>query len=144
MAVAPPGAAATGFVSNEQAALAGRPEQPSIKLMFEPAGANNVRGIVRLCPCETVSCDGGGANPTTISARGDEFADAKFESPSYCATSEFGPLAREEVVSVACPFELSAPVPSETPLLKNVTVPVGFPGDAPAVLVTVAVSATGC
>jgi len=140
LTVVPAGAGVAGFVSNEQVVLAGSPEQLSIKLRFEPAGAKTVSGMVRLCPCETVSSDVGGAKPTTTSARGSEFAAANCESPSYWATREFGPAASEEVVRVACPPD-SVPVPSETPLLKKVTVPVGVPE---AVLATVAVSVTGC
>jgi len=51
------------------------------------------------------------------------------------------PAANEEVVNVACPPGFNVPAPSEIPLAKKVTVPEGTPA---VVLVTVAVSMTGC
>ena len=98
--VVPLGPGVAGFMSNEQPVFAGRPEQLSVKLMAEPAGANRVRGITRFCPDVTVRFVGGGANPATTTARVIEFPGAKIESPSYCARMESCPAVSEEVVSV--------------------------------------------
>ena len=121
--------------------FAGRPEQLSVKFMAGLVGANSVIGITKLCPRVTESCEGGRAKPATTIERGLEFSGANFESPSYCATMEFCPASREEVVVDACPPPLSVPDPREIPLAKNVTAP---EGDPEPVLVTVAESVTGC
>lgn len=139
--IVPFGLGVTGFMSNMQVVFAGRPEQLSVKLMFEPAGANRVRGMTSFCPRVTLRCVGGGANPATTTVKGDEFPGANFESPSYCARMKSCPAANEEVVNVACPPGLNVPAPSKIPLAKKVTVPVGIPA---VVLVAVAVSMTGC
>src|SRR6202051_2659298 len=110
-----------------QVTYAGRPEQLSVKLMFEPTGANRVRGMTSFCPRVTLRCAGGDANPATTTVKGDEFPGENFESPSYCARIKSCPAANEEVVNVACPPGINGPAPSEIPLAKKVTVPEGTP-----------------
>lgn len=139
--VVPVGLAITGFVSNKQDAFTGSPEQLSVKLMAGVLGPYTVTGMTRLCPLVTARPDGSGANPVTTTGSGLEFPAAKFASPLYCATREFGPAASDEVFVDACPVEFSVPVPSETPFAKKVTAPEGLPE---AVLITVADSARGC
>jgi len=137
----PLGLGVTGLSSNKQVAFAGRPEQLNVKLIAGVAKPYRIRGMTRFCPRVTVSDVGGGANPVTTMAKGLEFPDAKFVSPLYCATMEFGPAARDEVLIDVCPPEFSIPAPSEIPFAKNITVPDGLPE---AALITAAESVTAC
>lgn len=75
-----------------------------------------------------------------VSATAEELLGAKFVSPEYCAKIECEPVVSEEIVNAACPA-LAAPVPSDAPLSKKLTLPDGVPV---AVLLTVAVSVIGC
>jgi len=77
-----------------------------------------------------------------VSAKGKELLGAKFESPEYCATIESAPVGSEEILSAACPA-FTADVPSDTPLLKKLTLPDGVPVGVAPLLLTVAVSVTG-
>jgi hypothetical protein len=61
-------------------------------------------------------------------------------SPPYSAVIECAPAGKDDVVKVACPLPLSAPVPSAVAPFRNVTVPVGVP-DAAVVTVAVKVAA---
>ena len=91
----------------------------------------------------TLNDAGTGANPATTIDVGAELLDAKFESPPYWATIEFGPAARDELATLVFPLLSRAPGPSETPFAKNVTDPDGVP-DAVAGPATVAESIVAC
>ena len=73
----------TGFDPKTQVAPAGKPEQLSINVKFEPAAAYSVSGITRLWPAVTTNCEGGGANPATVtvSVTALEVLVAEFGSP---------------------------------------------------------------
>ena len=77
----------------------------------------------------------------TVSVSAADVLPVKFVSPEYFAVIEWVPIASDDVLSVACPFAPSAPVPICAAPSKNTTVPVGVPV---VELKTVAVSVTDC
>jgi hypothetical protein len=74
----------TGFDPNAQDAFAGRPEQLSVNVRFEPGAAYSVSGTTRLWPAVTTNCAGGGANPATVTVSfiALEVLMSEFGSPS--------------------------------------------------------------
>ena len=115
-----------------------------MKLSPEPACAYSVSGNCKLCPAVTTNPEGGAAKPVTIVSSVVEFAGAKFASPSYCANKECGPATNEEVVSAAFPLPSKVLMPSETPLSKKFTLPVGDIFAALLKLLTVVIRLVGC
>ncbi len=69
-----------------------------------------------------------------------EVLEEKPDAPEYTAVTEWFPDPRAELVKVAWPPLSSATVPSDVPLSKNSTLPVGVDAFA---AVTVAVKVTG-
>jgi hypothetical protein len=74
----------TEFWLNAQDHCAGRPEQFSVNVRFEPGAAYIASGTMRLCPAFTL-CAVTGANPAiaTVSFTVAEVLPAKFASPLY-------------------------------------------------------------
>jgi hypothetical protein len=77
----------------------------------------------------------------TVSVSAADVLAAKLVSPEYFAVIEWVPTAKEDVLSVACAFAPSTPVPMCVVPSRKATLPVGV---ALAALETVAVNATCC